>query len=268
MDWSLDGRQLVAVARDDKNLLRVFHLFPASYAGIAEDAEAEPFASVLGSEGSGHFQPVVQLDGRRERSGNKRLAEELDAILRFANEKNVDDRPPSQLFAATTLVGLPPIVRAVGWTGAGQFVSVGEKGHTTFWTFSCNDKFITDDAETEICNVQQKSGSGISSSGDRAVMQCFCIATAALPPSLPIDARGCELTPLKLKAQETTAEGFGRTVCPVHLQAETALVVTGEYQGNITSRALPVESSSYTPSSTLPLFVPNRSYRRDLVPVG
>jgi hypothetical protein len=125
-------------------------------------------------------------------------------------------------------MGLPPVVRAVGWTGVGQFVSVGEKGHTTFWTFSSNEKFITDDAETEICVIRQKSGSGISFSGDRAVMQCFCIATAALPPPFPVDIQGCELTPLKLEANEITPEGFGKTVCPVHLQAETALVVTGK----------------------------------------
>ena len=149
MDWSLDGRQLVTVARDQKNTLRVFHVFTTLYKGLETERETPTTSATRSTSWSAdNFQPSIALDGRRDQSGNKLLARQLDDVLRVVNDTKTSGAnrggigAPTLLFSATTLVGLPPAVRAIGWTGVGQFVSCGEKGHVEFWTFEATASMI------------------------------------------------------------------------------------------------------------------------------
>jgi len=154
--WSLDSRQLVAVDRSWKNILRCYHVRPKRK--VREEASEDVFETLV--------------------SSSKSAASATGGI-----------RAMRELFAKRTMDELPPAIRCIAWFGPARFATFGEKGHVCFWRFSANEEYPTNLSD-DLCTVSLRSAVAKQKDGSRAVLQSALVVEATLPATFPPPSEG------------------------------------------------------------------------------
>jgi hypothetical protein len=150
--WSLDSRQLVAVDRSWKNILRCYH--------VRSEKQHQ-----IGAPGGDVFETLV--------SSSKSAASATGGV-----------RAMRELFAKRTMDELPPAIRCVAWFGPARFATFGEKGHVCYWRFSANDEYPTNISD-DLCSISIRSAVAKQKDRSRAVLQSALVLQATLPATLP-----------------------------------------------------------------------------------